>query len=64
MEAHLRLVCGSVFKTDGAPRERRHGGFDSHALPPLASICDSDGLLTSPLSLGRPTACWDHLEAG
>src|SRR5690606_41311109 len=28
------LVPGSVFKTDGGPRERRHGGFDSRALPP------------------------------
>src|SRR5450432_2144944 len=34
-EAHLRLVCGSVFKTDDALREQRHGGFDSHALPPI-----------------------------
>lgn len=32
-EVRLGLVPGSVFKTDGAPRERRHGGFDSHALP-------------------------------
>jgi len=33
-EARTGLVLVSVFKTDGAPRERRHGGFDSHALPP------------------------------
>ena len=32
-EARAGLVLASVFKTDGAPRERRHGGFDSHALP-------------------------------
>jgi hypothetical protein len=36
-EALLGLVPGSVFKTDGAPRERRHGGFDSRALPFLFS---------------------------
>ena len=29
------LVRGSAFKAGGAPRERRHGGFDSRALPPL-----------------------------
>ena len=34
LEARTGLVLVSVFKTDGAPRERRHGGFDSHALPP------------------------------
>jgi hypothetical protein len=33
-EARLGLVPGSVFKTDGAPRERAFGGFDSRALPP------------------------------
>jgi hypothetical protein len=27
------LVSGSVFKTDGAPRKRALGGFDSRALP-------------------------------
>ena len=27
---------GSAFKAGGAPRERRHGGFDSRALPPLS----------------------------
>src|ERR1044071_6786764 len=34
VEARAGLVPVSVFKTDGAPRERRHGGFDSHAFPP------------------------------
>jgi hypothetical protein len=28
-------VPGSAFKADGAPRERRHGGFDSRSLPPF-----------------------------
>jgi len=32
-EARPRLVSGSVFKTDGAPRKRAPGGFDSRALP-------------------------------
>src|SRR5262249_46200664 len=32
-EVRPGLVPGSVFKTDGAPRKRRSGGFDSHALP-------------------------------
>lgn len=35
MEARVGLVPASVFKTDDALREQRHGGFDSHALPPL-----------------------------
>ena len=34
-EVRPGLVPSSVFKTDGAPRERRHGGFDSRALPLL-----------------------------
>jgi hypothetical protein len=33
VEVRPGLVPGSVFKTDGAPRERWHGGFDSRALP-------------------------------
>jgi hypothetical protein len=33
MEARAGLVPASVFKTDDALREQRHGGFDSHALP-------------------------------
>src|SRR5581483_4007456 len=36
-EARPVLVSGSVFKTDGAPRKRALGGFDSRALP-LRSI--------------------------
>ena len=32
-EARPVLVSGSVFKTDGAPRKRALGGFDSRALP-------------------------------
>jgi hypothetical protein len=35
MEARAGLVPASVFKTDDALREQRHGGFDSHALPRL-----------------------------
>ena len=34
VEARAGLVPASVFKTDDALREQRHGGFDSHALPP------------------------------
>ena len=34
-EVRPGLVLGSVFKTDGACRKARHGGFDSRALPPL-----------------------------
>src|SRR4051812_35184413 len=37
MEARVGLVPASVFKTDDALREQRHGGFDSHALPRLNS---------------------------
>jgi hypothetical protein len=33
-EMRADLVTASVFKTDAAPRERRLGGFDSHAFPP------------------------------
>jgi hypothetical protein len=36
VEARAGLVLASVFKTDGALREQRLGGFDSLALPPLA----------------------------
>jgi len=32
-EVRPALVSGSVFKTDGAPRKRALGGFDSRALP-------------------------------
>jgi hypothetical protein len=38
MEVLPGLVPGSVFKTDGAPRERRYGGFDSRALPPITFV--------------------------
>src|SRR5438874_1648581 len=34
LEARVGLVPASVFKTDVTSRERRLGGFDSHALPP------------------------------
>jgi hypothetical protein len=34
-EARAGLVPASVFKTDDALREQRHGGFDSHAFPPF-----------------------------
>lgn len=34
LEVLAGLVPTSVFKTDGAPRKRRRGGFDSRALPP------------------------------
>jgi hypothetical protein len=40
MEARAGLVPASVFKTDGALREQRLGGFDSLALPPLFHSSD------------------------
>ena len=42
MEARVGLVPASVFKTDDALREQRHGGFDSHALPPLTIVNNSE----------------------
>ena len=41
MEARPALVSGSVFKTDGAPRKRALGGFDSRALPLLIECLPS-----------------------
>jgi hypothetical protein len=35
------LVPASVFKTDESSRERRIGGFDSHALPPTCKSARS-----------------------
>jgi len=33
LDARLRFLLLPVFKTDGAPRKRALGGFDSRALP-------------------------------
>ena len=45
LEARAGLVPASVFKTDVTSRERRLGGFDSHALPPIPAPRDSDFIL-------------------
>lgn len=37
-EVRAGLVPTSVFKTDGSSRERRIGGFDSLALPPIYAV--------------------------
>jgi hypothetical protein len=42
MEVRAGLVPASVFKTDDALREQRHGGFDSHALPFVSVALDQD----------------------
>src|ERR1044071_7964188 len=40
LEARAGLAPTSVFKTDGASRERRLGGFDSLAFPPSSAARD------------------------
>ncbi len=64
-EARAGLVPASVFKTDDALREQRHGGFDSHALPP-AHIYPHSALASSPglVEIGACTfSTWDELAA-
>ena len=65
LEARVGLVPASVFKTDDALREQRHGGFDSHALPPFTLIsaiaaAEVGGDAVSE-STAQRLACWASL---